>query len=89
MKSQSDKMRDLKGLPPKKDRPPKQTHGDVISAWLKRHNKTVERLSLETGLNIAYLRSVIGGRTAITHSTAHRLQRVLGIPARDWLRARS
>lgn len=60
--------------------------GEYLEEWIDDHSMSQQRVADLLGCSRKQVNEIINGRAPITSDTAMRLERVVGIPARTWLK---
>jgi addiction module HigA family antidote len=60
--------------------------GEYLEEWLDSHGLSQQRMAELLGSSRKQVNEIVNGRAPITSDTAIRLERVVGIPARTWLK---
>ena len=60
--------------------------GEYLEAWIEDQGLSQQRVAELLGSSRKQVNEIVNGRAPITSDTAMRLERVVGIPARPWLR---
>ncbi|WP_200953207.1 HigA family addiction module antitoxin [Arthrobacter sp. Soil761] len=60
--------------------------GEYLEEWIDDHSLSQQRVAELLGSSRKQVNEIINGRAPITSDTAMRLERVVGIPAKTWLK---
>lgn len=60
--------------------------GEYLEEWIDDHGLSQQRVAELLGSSRKHVNEIVNGRAPITSDTAMRLERVVGIPARTWLK---
>lgn len=60
--------------------------GEYLEEWIDDNNMSQQRVAELLGSSRKQVNEIVNGRAPITHDTAMRLERVVGIPAKTWLK---
>lgn len=66
--------------------PVQQTPNQVFRAWVSSSGRSVDDVAADMGLTAEQVHRLMHGKATITHSTAHRLHRITGMPPEIWIK---